>query len=143
VNCKSLTSRRTLRTVLIIFFLLAGIVITILPHYLRIGNKRLKPLILEGSGRHPFLKPVPDSIVLIYRLSTVQDPEFSAGIMQLGLLESLNYDTAGNVRIVFGLTTPFCPYIPEIGKAVIDTLLNTPGVRTATVKIDPNLISRQ
>ncbi len=135
--------QRILRPLLIIFFLLAGITLTILPHYLRLGSKSIKHFILEGTGRYPFLKTAPDSTVLLYRLGTVLDPEFSVSILQFGLLESLNYDTAGNIRVVLGLTTPDCPYIPEIGNAVLDTLLNTPGVRTATVKIDPGLVIRR
>ncbi len=135
--------QRILRPLLIFFFLIAGIILTVLPHYLRLGRGQIRPFILEGTGRYPSLGSIPDSTVLLYRLGTVLDPEFSVSILQFGLLESLNYDTAGNIRVVLGLTTPACPFIPEIGNAVLDTLLNTPGVRTATVKIDPGLVIRR
>jgi metal-sulfur cluster biosynthetic enzyme len=131
------------RTILLIILILAGVALTILPHWLRTGKRSLQPVILEGPGRcYPDAAP-PDSLDILFRLATVTDPDFNLSIIEVGLLETLALDTSARVRVVLGLTTPYCPYLQELAQTVLDTLTNTPGVKRATVKLDPNLARHQ
>ncbi|MEO0050906.1 MAG: iron-sulfur cluster assembly protein, partial [candidate division WOR-3 bacterium] len=75
----------------------------------------------------------------LFRLTTVIDPDLNLSIVELGLVETLAVDTSAQVRVVLGLTTPYCPYTKELAQAVLDTVVNTPGVKRAQVKIDPHL----
>jgi metal-sulfur cluster biosynthetic enzyme len=127
---------------LIAVLVLAGLALTLVPHWLRFGRQSIKPLERSAAGKYRLLRPAPDTLLLLYRLSTVSDPEMGVDILKLGLVESLNFDTAGNVRVVLGLTTPLCPYVEQLAQTVLDTLTSTPGVNWVTVKVDPNLIVR-
>ncbi|MEO0070043.1 MAG: iron-sulfur cluster assembly protein, partial [candidate division WOR-3 bacterium] len=91
----------------------------------------------EGRARSEFF--LPESIHIIDRLRKVIDPELGADIISLALLETLAIDSPGVVRVVLGATTPFCPYLQQIAQITLDTILNTPGIVRATVKLDPNL----
>ncbi|MGQ9707982.1 MAG: metal-sulfur cluster assembly factor [bacterium] len=128
------------RTMLLIILVVAGVALSILPHWLRSGKRSLQPLVLEATGRHyPDSTPV-DSLGILFRLATVTDPDLNLNIIEVGLLETLAIDTSAHVRVILGLTTPYCPYIQELAQTVLDTLISTPGVKKATVKLDPNLI---
>lgn len=59
---------------------------------------------------------VPDSSLLMAALGGVVDPELDLSIVELGLVESLAVDTAGNTRAVLILTTPECPFGPMIAR---------------------------
>ncbi|MCR4423593.1 MAG: iron-sulfur cluster assembly protein [candidate division WOR-3 bacterium] len=127
-----------IRTLLILILLSAGIAITLLPHWLR-SAKNVQPITLEAQGWSYTGAGAPDSLLIIHRLHRVIDPELGTDLINIGLLETLRIDTAGNVRVVFNLTTPFCPYIKQLAKSTLDTLIATPGVRRVTVKFDPNI----
>ncbi|MGB9742151.1 MAG: metal-sulfur cluster assembly factor [candidate division WOR-3 bacterium] len=131
------------RVLVIVVLVLAGLVLTLVPHWRRFGQRSVKPLVRTAAGKHPGAKSIPDTRLLLYRLSTVTDPEIGADLLQLGLVESLNLDTAGNVQVVLGLTTPLCPFVERLAQAVLDSLTATPGVKSVTVKVDPNLIIRR
>ncbi|NPV13844.1 DUF59 domain-containing protein [candidate division WOR-3 bacterium] len=135
-----MTDRNALlvRTILIIILLIAGIAITLLPHWLR-SAKNVQPVTLEAKGWSYTGAASPDSLLIIHRLHRVIDPELGTDLINIGLLETLKIDTAGNVRVVFNLTTPFCPYIKQLAKSTLDTLVATPGVRRVTVKFDPGI----
>lgn len=132
------TNSPLLRTLLIIILLLAGIAITLLPHWLRSG-KNVQPVTLEAQGWSYSGAASPDSLLIIHRLHQVIDPELGTDLINIGLLETLKIDTAGNVRVVFNLTTPFCPYIKQLAKSTLDTLVAIPGIRRVTVKFDPGI----
>ncbi|MGQ9678307.1 MAG: metal-sulfur cluster assembly factor [bacterium] len=127
-----------LRTIFIILLVLAGAAITLLPHWLRSG-KNVQPITLEARGWSYTGAAPPDSFFLIHRLHRVIDSELGTDLVDLGLLETLKIDTAGNIRVVFRLTTPFCPYINQLAKATLDTLVATPGLNHITVKFDPGI----
>ncbi len=128
-----------LRVILISFLVVAGVVVTLLPHWLKSGKYNFKPVILKGEGRARSEFFLPESIHIIDRLRKVIDPELGADIISLALLETLAIDSPGVVRVVLGATTPFCPYLQQIAQITLDTILNTPGIVRATVKLDPNL----
>lgn len=130
------------RLILIAGLVVLGAVITILPQWWQGRRLNKGVLVWQGQGKIPDYPP-PDTLILLYRLATVSDPEFGVDIVKMGLLESLNFDTLGNVRVVLGLTAPCCPYITPLGRSVLETLLNTPGVREAKVKIEPGLVIRR
>ncbi len=130
-----------LRVFLILALVIAGGAITLLPHWLRIGKHSLAPVFLQGKGKKFSLDLIPpESISIADRLRLVADPELGMDIVALGLVETLSVDSTGFVRVVLGVTTPFCPYTREIAQAVLDTLLSTPGVSQGVVKLDPQLI---
>lgn len=127
-----------LRTIFIMLLVLAGAAITLLPHWLR-SEKNIQPITLEARGWSYTGAALPDSFFLIHRLRRIIDPELGTDLVDLGLLETLKTDTAGNLRVVFKLTTPFCPYINQLAKATLDTLVATPGLNRITVKFDPGI----
>jgi metal-sulfur cluster biosynthetic enzyme len=52
---------------------------------------------------------------LIEALRSVIDPEIGLNIVELGLLRNIEIDDASNeAKITMILTTPFCPYGPQI-----------------------------
>ncbi|MEO0026649.1 MAG: iron-sulfur cluster assembly protein [candidate division WOR-3 bacterium] len=130
------------RIVVVALLVIAGSVLVILPHWLRFGRRAVTPLVLQGRGRLTG-RPAPDTLLLLYRLSLVSDPELGTDIFRLGLVESLDFDTLGNVRLVLGLTTPYCPFVEPLGRAVLETLVNTPGINGVTVRVDPQIRVRR
>lgn len=131
---------RLLRTIFLIILIIAGAALTILPHWLRTGRRSFEPIVLEAPGRFFPSPELPDSDDIFFRLTTVSDPELNLSIVELGLVETLAIDTSAQVRVVLGLTTPYCPYTKEIAQTVLDTIVNTPGVKKGLVRIDPKLI---
>ncbi len=54
-------------------------------------------------------------IDLLDALKNVEDPEIGMNVVDLGLVYSLDWDEeAGDVHIDLTLTTPGCPYGPEL-----------------------------
>lgn len=133
----STSKNRRWRLVAVVLLVIAGSGLVILPHWFRFG-RTVKPLLLEGRGRMPG-DPAPDTLFLLYRLSLVSDPELGSDVLRLGLVESLNLDSLGNVRVVLGLTTPYCPFVEPLGRTVLETLVNTPGINDVTVRVDPQI----
>ncbi len=82
---------------------------------------------------------VPDSALLAAALSKVADPELGLSIVELGLVESLAVDTAGNTRAVLILTTPECPFGPTIARQAVAQLKTVPGIRRIEVRLDPTV----
>ncbi|MEO0080408.1 MAG: metal-sulfur cluster assembly factor [candidate division WOR-3 bacterium] len=80
-----------------------------------------------------------DSVRLIRALETVVDPELGLNIVEVGLIDSLALDSLGNVFLVLGLTTPFCPFAQEIADAAHKALKRVPGVKVVTIDINPFL----
>jgi len=68
---------------------------------------------------------------IIDALKTVVDPELRVNVYDLGLIYGVGLEDAGektNLRIVMTMTTPACPYGPELVQAVRDALAATDGV---------------
>ena len=51
---------------------------------------------------------------IIEALREVIDPEIGLNVVELGLIRNLEVDEENNVRIVMIMTTPFCPYTPQL-----------------------------
>lgn len=47
-------------------------------------------------------------------LREVIDPEIGLNVVELGLIRNLELDEEGNANIVMIMTTPFCPYAPQL-----------------------------
>ncbi len=47
-------------------------------------------------------------------MRTVIDPEIGLNIVELGLIRNLEFNEDGNAKVTMILTTPFCPYGPQI-----------------------------
>ncbi len=51
---------------------------------------------------------------ILEALRSVVDPEIGLNIVELGLIRHLELDPVGKVKITMILTTPFCPYGPQL-----------------------------
>ena len=47
-------------------------------------------------------------------LREVIDPEIGLNVVELGLIRNLELDEEDNAHIVMIMTTPFCPYAPQL-----------------------------
>ncbi len=47
-------------------------------------------------------------------LREVIDPEIGLNVVELGLIRNLEIDDEGKAHIVMIMTTPFCPYAPQL-----------------------------
>ncbi|MBI2044982.1 metal-sulfur cluster assembly factor [Candidatus Pacearchaeota archaeon] len=69
-------------------------------------------------------------------LKSVQDPELRLGIVDLGLIYGVNLDNDGkNVEVCMSLTSPGCPYGPQLVNEVRAVALGLPGIDTAEVRV--------
>ena len=76
----------------------------------------------------------PDSSAILAALATVQDPEFSIGIVDLGLIYDVSV-TAGEVVVTMTLTSFYCPAGDVITAGVRSAAERVPGVRSARVDL--------
>jgi len=82
---------------------------------------------------------------LIESLRTVIDPEIGLNIVELGLVRNINIDEENDsANITMILTTPFCPYGPQLIEqvAMIGKKLMTGGakVEIGTELWDPSMM---
>ncbi len=133
--------RTSLRLITTIVLIAIGILIIILPSRLKRG--RLPALTVatnfSDSAVVPPGTPPPDSAAVMAAMNRVVDPEVGIGIADLGLVNALNVDSAGNVRATVILTVPECPYAGQLGAQAVKEVLRVPGVRRASVRLDPTL----
>ncbi len=62
-------------------------------------------------------------------LQSVVDPELGMNVVQLGLIRNATIeDGQGNITMI--LTTPFCPYAPQLMEAVREKAEETLGIPT-------------
>lgn len=57
--------------------------------------------------------PSPQEIGVRAALETVMDPEIGLSVIDLGLIREIGFES-GTTRIRMLLTTPFCPYAPQL-----------------------------
>lgn len=57
---------------------------------------------------------MPDREQVIEALKNCYDPEIGIDVYTLGLIYDLRIDENGSVYVKMTLTTPFCPYGPEL-----------------------------
>jgi len=75
---------------------------------------------------------------IIDALKTVVDPELRVNVYDLGLIYGVGLEDAGektNLRIVMTMTTPACPYGPELVQAVRDALGATDVVGSVDIEL--------
>jgi metal-sulfur cluster biosynthetic enzyme len=77
-------------------------------------------------------------------LREVIDPEIGLNVVELGLIRNLEIDEDGSPHIVMIMTTPFCPYAPQLIEQVRVKAAQASGAK-ATVEMgtelwDPSLM---
>jgi len=78
--------------------------------------------------------PTKDDITNV--LTVVEDPELHINIVELGLIYNIETDpVTGKVNVDMTLTTPACPYGPQLLGQAHAVLSRLPGVKE--VKINP------
>jgi metal-sulfur cluster biosynthetic enzyme len=81
--------------------------------------------------------PIAEESVLAV-LRQVRDPELMVNIVDLGLIYGIVVDEADgktDVRVSMTMTTPACPFGPELVREVKDTLAGIEGVGKVDVQI--------
>jgi metal-sulfur cluster biosynthetic enzyme len=63
-------------------------------------------------------------------LREVIDPEIGLNVVELGLIRNLEINEEGNAHIVMIMTTPFCPYAPQLIEQVRLATNNVTGGNT-------------
>jgi metal-sulfur cluster biosynthetic enzyme len=127
-----------LRVVATVVLVGAGVVVMNLPALVGRGRAPGAGLVhRDSAGPQPGAEP-PESTEVVRALGNVTDPEINMSIVDLGLLDSLAVDSAGNVRVVLALTTPACPFAAGIGRRALAELRRLPGARLVEVRLDPN-----
>jgi metal-sulfur cluster biosynthetic enzyme len=71
-------------------------------------------------------------------LKQVRDPELMVNVVDLGLIYGVGDDEAegkSNLHVIMTMTTPACPYAPQLIRDVKDTLARLEGVGQIEVQI--------
>jgi len=134
----------SIRIVVTVLLIAVGILVIILPYIL----KRQKVPALSLTAATTFTDsavittgtPPPDSTAVMAAMNRVVDPEVGIGIADLGLVNGLDVDSAGNVSATVILTVPECPYAGQLGAQAVKEVLKVPGVRRVKVRLDPTLL---
>ncbi len=92
---------------------------------------------LTDSGLVPADSWGLDPIRVAAALSQVLDPELHISISDLGLIHSLQLDSAGNISVTLGLTSITCPFARQIGEQTLAALKLVPGVKAIRLQLDP------
>ena len=133
--------RLPLRLITTIVLVAVGILVIILPSWLK--NGRLTALTtattFADSAVVPAGTPPPDSAAVMAALSRVIDPEVGISIVDLGLVHDMSIDTSGNVKTAVILTTPECPYARQLGAQAVKEVLAIQGVRRVEIRMDPSI----
>ncbi len=75
-----------------------------------------------------------DTTSIYSLLGTVPDPELDVDIVSLGLINDVTV-SGDHVKIIMTLTTPSCPYVPDIINSVKNALFTHPGVDRVDLNI--------
>ena len=138
----SIARRLTARIVATAVLLALGVLVMNLPALFRRGRGAGPNLgvkwFFADSAAPAAGAPAPESTAVVAALRRVMDPELDLSIVDMGLLDSLSVDTAGNVRVVLLLTTPECPYSTVIGRQVVAEVRRLGGARRIQVRLEPN-----
>jgi metal-sulfur cluster biosynthetic enzyme len=122
--------------------LAAGILIMNLPSLMRGRSPRMTieqaQTIVDSAPARPGVPP-PDSLQLLAALARVNDPELDLSVVEMGLVERLELDSLGNVKVLMLLTTPECPYGLRMGGEAVKELKLVPGVHRIEVRLDPKI----
>ncbi|MEK7764742.1 MAG: metal-sulfur cluster assembly factor [bacterium] len=84
------------------------------------------------SGYTPGDMPLPEQVYVA--LQAVEDPEIHQNIVGLGLIYGVELNQEyRKVTVKMTLTTPYCPYGPQLMQETRMVLLALPGVKEAQV----------
>jgi metal-sulfur cluster biosynthetic enzyme len=75
---------------------------------------------------------------ILEALRQVCDPDLSVNVVDLGLIYGVcvdDVDGKSNIQVIMTMTTPACPYGPELIREVKDTLGRLEGVGKVEVQI--------
>jgi metal-sulfur cluster biosynthetic enzyme len=81
--------------------------------------------------------PIAEESILA-ALRQVRDPELMVNIVDLGLIYGIEVDEADgkpNIRVSMTMTTPACPFGPELVREVKEVIAALEGVGTVDVQI--------
>ncbi len=67
-------------------------------------------------------------------ISHIQDPEIGLGVVDLGLIYDIIKD-GDKVTILMTLTTPACPYGPQLMNSIKETVLGLRGVKEVDLQL--------
>ncbi|HWO56666.1 MAG TPA: metal-sulfur cluster assembly factor [bacterium] len=74
--------------------------------------------------------------IVMEALKEVKDPELHLGIVDLGLVYGVDIEDDGkHVEVRMSLTSPGCPYGPQMVNDVRFAVASLPGVETADVRV--------
>ena len=74
--------------------------------------------------------------IVMEALKAVMDPELRLGIVDLGLIYGVDVENSGkDVEVRMSLTSPGCPYGPQIVNEVRFVAGSLPGVENADVRV--------
>ena len=80
--------------------------------------------------------PLPTEETIRETLKQVQDPELHIDVVNLGLIYKIDRnEEKGDIQVQMSLTSPACPYGPEIQRQVHDTTSRMEGVKSVQVNI--------
>ena len=68
-------------------------------------------------------------------VAVVEDPEIGLGVVDLGLIYDVAIAEDNSVSIRMTLTTPYCPYGPQLVAEVQKAAQDIPGVSRADVEV--------
>jgi ATP-binding protein involved in chromosome partitioning len=68
-------------------------------------------------------------------LKKITDPEVGIPITDMELIDDVQIDAKGNVRVSFHGSMPFCPMAAQIGTEIKDKVSRMPGVASVRVEI--------
>src|SRR6516225_6745706 len=66
-----------------------------------------------GAGATPTAAPSQQELAIRSALETVMDPEINLSVNDLGLIREIEIQP-GRTHVKMMLTTPFCPYAPQL-----------------------------
>ena len=94
------------------------------------------PVTHEPEAGKDGLPPAPGKEEVMNALRGVRDPEIHQNLVDLGLIYGVDIDEqARRVAVRMTLTTPYCPYGPNMLEDTKNAVLAVPGVKEADVQL--------
>lgn len=78
---------------------------------------------------------MPTKDEILAKLEPIEDPEIRLGLVDLGLIYDIAVLDDRIVNIFMTLTTPGCPYGPQLVEQVRRAVLELPGVEKVDIEI--------
>jgi metal-sulfur cluster biosynthetic enzyme len=128
--------QRLVQLLLALLFCAVGALLVLLPS-IRVA---IKSYLSEPSSRERSRSSGQLSIESVLdALETVQDPEISMSIVDLGLVRDVDL-RSGRVEVEIVLTSPYCPLADVIVADIEDRLKQLEGVKEVEVRIDESAV---